>query len=224
MNKIRTMQPSKKPVVKKNIKIKKNFFNQEIIKKLILIIVLIFILIAVGFYAFNLYKKMTFKPNWISNIDINQKITESPQIPEISTVSIKSKEMKDLKIVETETATDNLTLSIKKIDNKNSLWFIHNNLNFHCVSTFEIKCSIEVILDSKKEILYYDGGNFKKIYIMKSEDFIKKIKNSKKLIVNVNMQKVFKNNEDKILSNSSGKFIDYMSKEYTFNVEGLKWD
>jgi hypothetical protein len=178
-----------------------------------------FVLIgAIGYGGYSALKPKPV-PNWI---DLS-KDTSVGYIKHIQSQSYFSKEFNGTSFNETE--DDIIHISLKKIDNKNSVWLEHDKLNFHCVSTFTDKCSFEFIFDKNpSEIFQYDGGSNRTAYLLNPDDFINKLRVAKEVTIKVNMRKVFKDLHEKSNSQINGKFVDHISKEYRIKVSNIIWN
>lgn len=173
---------------------------------------------AIGYGGYVAFKPAPV-PNWI---DLS-KDTSVGQIRHIQSTSYFSKEFNGTGF--NETKDDVLHISLKKIDNKNSVWIEHDKLYFHCVATFTDKCQIEFIFDKQpSEIYQYDGGGNRTAYLLTPDQFINKLKLAKEVTVKVNMRKVFKDLHEKSNSQFNGKFVDYLQKEYRIKVANVVWN
>lgn len=134
-------------------------------------------------------------------------------------------------ITSDEPSTDNpnagMFLSVKKIDNKDAVWFVDHNNDFECISTISEKCSIEISFDnSPAKKFTYDGGTMRTIYILDAKYLVNKIKASKEIKVISRLRRVEMSptEKSKLAISNNGKYVDSFSKENTFKVVGLNWE
>jgi hypothetical protein len=126
-----------------------------------------------------------------------------------------------------ENQEDGIFLSIKKIDNKDAVWFVDFKNDFECISTATEKCSISISFDnSPPKQFSYDGGTMRTIYILDAHYLVSKIKTSKEIKISTRFRRVEMSPTEKsqISMANNGKYVDSFSKESIFKVNGLNWD
>ncbi|NCP98080.1 hypothetical protein GW796_08630 [archaeon] len=182
---------------------------------------LILAIIAYGCFYF-LKSKKNKQSSWIFD---NQTLSTGVVIPHVKTISFKTTEYIYTSIVDVK--NDLMQLSVKKINNNDSVWLINQNNDFDCISKFIEKCSITVTFDNNPPITYtYDGGDKKTIYIINSKNFIKNIRKSSEVKIRSVFKKPVMTNveSNKETFNSGGVFSNVTNKEYSFKTFGFIWN
>ncbi len=215
------IKPSKKPVKKVEPQ-KKQLLEPETKEMIALGLKTIMSLAVVGVIAFGGYK-IFYKPTvpvW-TNYDLVS--STGDKILHQQTISINNISSDEPGIHNPEAG---MFLSIKKIDNKNAVWFIDHNNDFECISTVSEKCSLEISFDKNPAQRYsYDGGTMRTVYMIEADDLVKKIKTAKEIKISSRFRRVEMSPTKKaeFAMNNNGKYVDSFSKDLIFKVEGLNW-
>lgn len=178
---------------------------------------------VVSAIAFGGYK-LFYKPPQVIWTNYDSVLSTGDQVLHQQTTSIKNF-ISDKPLVDNPEA--GMFLSIKKIDNKNAVWFVDHNNDFECVSSAYEKCSINISFDnSPAKSFTYDGGTMRTIYMIDAKYLVNKIKASKEIKISSKFKRVEMSptEKSKLSMENNGKYIDYFSKESTFKVEGLIWN
>jgi hypothetical protein len=175
---------------------------------------------AIAFGGFKLF----YKPPEVIWTNYDSVLSTGDHVLHQQTKSIKN-------VTSDSPSTDNpnagMFLSIKKIDNKDAVWFVDHNNDFECISTVYDKCSIDISFDnSPAKSFTYDGGTMRTIYMIDAKYLVNKIKASKEIKVVSRLRRVEMSPTEKsqMAMNNNGKYVDSFSKENTFKVVGLHWD
>lgn len=175
---------------------------------------------AIAFGGFKLF----YKPPEVIWANYDSVLSTGDQVLHQQTKSIKN-------ITSDEPSKDNpnagMFLSVKKIDNKDAVWFVDHNNDFECISTVSEKCSVEISFDNTTPKKFtYDGGTMRTIYIIDAKYLVNKIKASKEITVTSRLRRVEMSPTEKsqMAMNNNGRYVDSFSKESTFKVVGLNWD
>lgn len=178
---------------------------------------------VVGAIAFGGFK-LFYKPPEVIWTNYDSVLSTGDQVLHQQTKSIKN-------VISDEPSKDNpdagMFLSVKKIDNKDAVWFVDHNNDFECISTVSEKCSVDISFDnSPAKKFTYDGGTMRTIYIIDAKYLVNKIKASKEITVTSKLRRVEMSPTEKsqMAMNNNGRYVDSFSKESTFKVEGLNWD
>jgi len=215
------MKSSKKPV-KKAPPPKPKGLDPETKEMIALGVKIIGGIAFVGAIAFGGYK-LFYKPTVPVWTNYDSVLSTGDKILHQQTKSIKN-------ITSDEPSIDNLKagmfLSIKKIDNKNAVWFIDHNNDFECISTISEKCSVEISFDNGPAKQYtYDGGTMRTVYMIDADNLVNRIKLAKEIKLSSKFRRVEMSPTEKaeLAMTNNGKYVDSFSKEITFKVDGLNW-
>lgn len=175
-----------------------------------------------GFYAAN-----HFKPKAIPSWETLDETLSTGQI-------LKHKQAVSYQIRDSDDPSgnkegDHMFLSLKKIDDLESVWLISETTDFYCVTNKERKCMIEIVFDGISKQFPYDGGDNKTAFITKENipDFVNKLKLTSEIKVKGYFSPPDISSDKKVENLSAtttpGKSNLKIQKEYSIKVDGLQW-
>lgn len=218
-------QPNKNKTInsnKKNTKgtVKKQEMNPLILRSIMGGVALIVLAVG-GYFTYEALKPKE-QPNWVV---LDGQLETGQFLKHVDATSYITKDS-DNPLINRE--GDTMIVSIKKIENLESILLTSSSTDFFCVTNNTRQCLVDIVFDNKTQKSYkYEGGDNKTAFIVKEQvpDFIQMLKQAKEIKVRSYFSFVSQDADEKLnrATNRLGPNSNKIQKEYTIKVEGLQW-